>query len=74
MADRVRDVEDVDNGDSGYRYPLGHVLNDWDERLVAGPPEPESLARRATPRMHKHEPSAPVPHEQRRILAVSATR
>ena len=30
MADRVRDAEDVDHGDRGYPYPLGHVLNDWD--------------------------------------------
>ena len=30
MADRVRDAEDVDHGDRGYQYTLGHVLNDWD--------------------------------------------
>jgi hypothetical protein len=47
MADRVRDAEDVDHGDSGYQYTLGHVLNDWDERPDAGPPEPESLPTRA---------------------------
>jgi hypothetical protein len=37
MADRVRDAEDVDHRDRGYKYPLGHVLNDWDERRAAGP-------------------------------------
>jgi hypothetical protein len=37
MADRVRDAEGVDRGDRSYQYPLGHVLNDWDERPAAGP-------------------------------------
>jgi hypothetical protein len=38
MADRVQDAEDVDHCDRGYKYPLGHLLNDWDAPSDASAP------------------------------------
>jgi hypothetical protein len=69
MADRVRDAEDVDHGDRGYQYPLGHVLNDWDVRPDASPPGTESVPRRAWHSTREHRvvrvavrrPSGPSP-------------
>jgi hypothetical protein len=31
MADRLREAKDVNHGDRGHQYPLGHILNDWDK-------------------------------------------